>query len=294
MKEKVTLTEFFRVEWKVLCDLFQQHRLKTMVIILLYNVSVAASFTELKFLEFVTNEATNVLAGQKKSTSLIYGSLLFLGALLLFKLADSVFFVISEKYDDAVNAKVKERLTGKLSVISYEYFERQETFEKINIAGKAVEKYTNAVYGSMKIIRTVFLLIVYCALLSGLGALFTVMLVASIFICAFLSGKVSDKQLDYWRKHVHPKTRRNSYFKEIFSARVNQQNIQAQGSYPYFAKRFYDCNQEERRSYLKLNALTELTELAGNILFVAAFFMWPLRWGRTLCKAPVSLAILQW
>lgn len=289
MKEKVTLTEFFRVEWKVLCDLFQQHRLKTMVIILLYNVSVAASFTELKFLEFVTNEATDVLAGQKKSTSLIYGSLLFLGALLLFKLADSVFFVVSEKYDDAVNAKIKERLAGKLSVISYEYFERQETFEKINIAGKAVEQYTNTVYGSMKIIRTVFLLIVSCVLLSDLGALFTVMLVASIFICAFLSGRVSDKQLDYWRKHVHPKTRRNSYFKDIFSARVNQQNIQTQGSYPYFAKRFYDYNQEERRSYLKLNAITELTELAGNILFVAAFFYVSVTLGKNVVQGSCEL-----
>lgn len=271
-KEKVTITEFFLVEWKVFCDLLKQYRLNTIAIVLLYNVSVAASFTELIFVKFLSNEITDVLVRHKESKRLIFGSLLFLVALLIFKLVDSVFFVISEKYDDTVNANVKERLTQKLSVISYEYFERQETFEKINIAGKAVENYTSAVYGSMKIIRTILMLIIYCILLSSLGAVFTLILVASVFLCVFFCGMVSDKQLGYWRKYVNPKTRRNSYFKEVFNTRVNQQNIQTQGSYPYFARIFSSYNQAERRSYLKLNILSEFTELIGNILFIVAFF----------------------
>lgn len=272
MKGKVTLTEFFQTEWKVLCDLLRQHRLQTIVIILLYNVSVAASFVELRFVEFITNESAAVISMRAESKKLIYGSLLFLGALLLLKLLDNVFFLVSEKYDDSVNARIKEQLTKKLSMISYEYFERQDTYEKISIAGKAVKTYTSAVYGAMKIIRIAFFLVIYSVLLAGMGVLFTVMLIAAVFICAVLCGKVSDYQLAYWRKHVHPKTRRNIYFKGIFGSRINQQNIQTQGSYTYFARSFYRYNRAERRSYLKLNLLSEITEITGSLLFMAAFF----------------------
>lgn len=272
MKEKVTLSEFFRTEWKVLCDLLRQHRVQTIAILLLYNVSVAVSFTELKFVEFITDESAAVISMQANGINLIYGSLLFLGTLLFLKLLDNVFFLVSEKYDDNVNARIKDQLTKKLSTISYEYFERKNTYEKISIAGRAVDTYTSAVYGAMKIIRTVSLLVIYSILLAGIGSLFTIMLITAVFICAFLCGKVSDYQLSYWRKHVHPKTRRNNYFKGIFGSRINQQNIQTQDSYIYFAKSFNNYNRAERRSYLKLNLLTEITEIAGNLLFMAAFF----------------------
>lgn len=272
MKEKVTLSEFFRTEWKVLCDLLRQHRVQTIAILLLYNVSVAVSFTELKFVEFITDESAAVISMQANGIKLIYGSLLFLGTLLFLKLLDNVFFLVSEKYDDNVNARIKDQLTKKLSTISYEYFERKNTYEKISIAGRAVDTYTSAVYGAMKIIRTVSLLVIYGILLAGIGSLFTIMLITAVFICAFLCGKVSDYQLAYWRKHVHPKTRRNNYFKGIFGSRINQQNIQTQDSYIYFAKSFNNYNRAERRSYLKLNLLTEITEITGNLLFMAAFF----------------------
>ena len=272
MKEKVTLSEFFRTEWKVLCDLLRQHRVQTIAILLLYNVSVAVSFTELKFVEFITDESAAVISMQANGIKLIYGSLLFLGTLLFLKLLDNVFFLVSEKYDDNVNARIKDQLTKKLSTISYEYFERKNTYEKISIAGRAVDTYTSAVYGAMKIIRTVSLLVIYSILLAGIGSLFTIMLITAVFICAFLCGKVSDYQLAYWRKHVHPKTRRNNYFKGIFGSRINQQNIQTQDSYIYFAKSFNNYNRAERRSYLKLNLLTEITEITGNLLFMAAFF----------------------
>lgn len=272
MKEKVTLSEFFRTEWKVLCDLLRQHRVQTIAILLLYNVSVAVSFTELKFVEFITDESAAVILMQANGIKLIYGSLLFLGTLLFLKLLDNVFFLVSEKYDDNVNARIKDQLTKKLSTISYEYFERKNTYEKISIAGRAVDTYTSAVYGAMKIIRTVSLLVIYSILLAGIGSLFTIMLITAVFICAFLCGKVSDYQLAYWRKHVHPKTRRNNYFKGIFGSRINQQNIQTQDSYIYFAKSFNSYNRAERRSYLKLNLLTEITEITGNLLFMAAFF----------------------
>lgn len=182
MKKKVTLTKFFRVEWKVLGDLWRQDWRAALVIILLYNSSMAAVFTELKFLEFVTNEAALLGAG-KEAERLILGSLAFLALLLFFKLANSIYYVISEKYDDAVRARIKERLTQKLASISYEYYERQETYEKINIAGQAVENYTNAVYGAMKIIRVVCMLVVYCVMLSEMGVLFTLVLISSVFIC---------------------------------------------------------------------------------------------------------------
>jgi ABC-type multidrug transport system, ATPase and permease components len=272
VKEKVTLSEFFRTEWKVLCDLLRQHRVQTIAILLLYNVSVAVSFTELKFVEFITDESAAVISMQANGIKLIYGSLLFLGTLLFLKLLDNVFFLVSEKYDDNVNARIKDQLTKKLSTISYEYFERKNTYEKISIAGRAVDTYTSAVYGAMKIIRTVSLLVIYSILLAGIGSLFTIMLITAVFICAFLCGKVSDYQLAYWRKHVHPKTRRNNYFKGIFGSRINQQNIQTQDSYIYFAKSFNNYNRAERRSYLKLNLLTEITEITGNLLFMAAFF----------------------
>ena len=42
--------------------------------------------------------------------------------------------------------------------------------------------------------------------------------------------------------------------------------------YIYFAKSFNNYNRAERRSYLKLNLLTEITEITGNLLFMAAFF----------------------
>ena len=180
MKEKVTLSEFFRTEWKVLCDLLRQHRVQTIAILLLYNVSVAVSFTELKFVEFITDESAAVISMQANGIKLIYGSLLFLGTLLFLKLLDNVFFLVSEKYDDNVNARIKDQLTKKLSTISYEYFERKNTYEKISIAGRAVDTYTSAVYGAMKIIRTVSLLVIYSILLAGIGSLFTIMLITAV------------------------------------------------------------------------------------------------------------------
>lgn len=272
MKGKVTLTEFFQVEWKVLLDLLRQHRGETILIIFFANISTAVSFVELKFLEFATDEGAQILGTGKETGRLVRGSLLFLGVLLLFKILGSIYLSVSEKYDDRVKARVKESLVGKLSRISYEYYERQENYEIINIAGRAPGEYTNAVYGSMRMIRMVCLLGVYSVLLSDMGPAYTMMLVVSIVVCTLFCGKVSDRQLDYWRKHVQPKTRRNGYFKGIFGSRINQQNIQVQESFSYFAGKFSSCNLAERRSYLKLNALSEITEILGNILFVGAFF----------------------
>lgn len=289
MDKKVTLGEFFKIEWRVFRELITNHRSYTIAIILLYNISTIIALVELKFLQFITTQVSNIFVYSAYDSIIFWGSMIFLGILLGLKVLDGLFYTISDKYDDVVNSRIKEQLVNKISSISYEYFEHKDTYEKICIANKGVETYTNAVYGTMKIIKLVFLLIMYCVLLSQVGVLFTLLLIISVFLCTLLCGKVSDYQLDYWRKKVLPKTRRNSYFKNVINNRINQQNIQTQGSYTYFAEKAKIYNCEERHSYMRLNMLTEISEITGSILFMISFFCVAIFLGRKVINGECEI-----
>ncbi|MCD7709599.1 MAG: ABC transporter ATP-binding protein/permease [Clostridiales bacterium] len=239
---------------------------------ILYNVGVAVTVVELKFLEYATDHVVALIAGQEKAYPLIVGSLIFLAALLLLAVLNSVYFRITVRYNDMVKASVKERLTEKLSRIPYEYFERQETYAKIDIARQAADKYTDAVYGAMNIIRTAIFLVVYFVMLTGIGFMLTLALIASVVICTIFTGRLSGVTLRFWEKNVQPRSRRTNYFKWTLSSRVHQQNIQTQGSYKYFVNRFTDSNDAECAKCVQLNTYTEGAELLGNVLFAVVFF----------------------
>lgn len=274
MKEKVTAGQFFKVQWKILKELYEKYKLETTGIILLSLVTMCTSFIELKFLEFSTNSVSGFMNGNAiysfKSTVMIIG--LFLFALLIMRILSNTYNIISQKYQSKIVFEVEKKIINKLSNISYEYHESNAFHEKINLARQASEQYSKAVYGVTQIVNIVLMLIVYGFMLSKINLFFIGVIFLSVGISIVIAASVTDKQLDYWRTHVSPESRRNYYFRSVFANRINQQNIQTGRTYPYFGDKYNYYNKRERRNYLKLNLLSFSTEISTAILFLITFF----------------------
>ena len=88
-----------------------------------------------------------------------------------------------------------------------------------------------------------------------------------------MAADVTDKQLAFWVRHVSTEQRRSNYFKNVFTDRVNHQNIQTGRSFSRFARKYRYCNERERKNFLKLNLFSVSTDLATSSLFLVVFFL---------------------
>ena len=273
MREKVTPGQFFKVQWKILKELYGKYRKETTAILILSVLAFGSKFIELKFLEHITDGVSGYLNETVSFQEIVRKTVIFLILLLFVLLVQNAYNRLSPKYESKIILEVEKKINDKLSDVTYEYYESNEFYEKINLARQAGSQYPNAVYGVTQLIRILVMLVVYTVLLSKIHLLYVLVIFVSIAAGAVVSAKVTDKQLDYWRMYVSPETRRNVYFKSVFRNRVHHQNIQNTRSIGYFFDKYRYYNNRERKNYLKLNLFSVYTELITSVLFLIVFFL---------------------
>ena len=273
-REKGIVSQFCKVHIKIIRELYGEYKLATTGILILSLIILSTEFIELKLLEYTTNSVSAYMGGSQIAFGRIATVIgMFLLALLVVKILSGIYNLLAQKYQSGIMFKVEKKVIKKLSVICYEYYESNAFYEKINLARQASGQYANAVYSVTQLVNILMMLIVYGWMLSRISLWFVALLFLSVTICAIVAASVTDKQLAYWCSHVSPEERRRDYFKNVFSGRVNHQNIQTGRTLPYFTEKFQYFNKRERKNYLKLNLLSISTELVTSFLFLIVFFI---------------------
>jgi ABC-type multidrug transport system, ATPase and permease components len=289
--EKVSALKFFKVQGKIIKELYKKYKFETTIIIILSCTLICVNFIDLKFLEYVTNSVSQYMRNGDThdfhKISVTIG--LFLGAFLIMQILENIYNIIREKYLSKISYEVEKKITHKLSIISYEYYENSEFYDKINFATQASEQYSEAVFGITEILRIILMVIVYGIMLSKINTFFIIIILISIIICVIIATKVTDKQLDYWRLYVSPKTRRNNYFKGVLGNRINHQNIQTTRSFSYFANKNDYYNNQNRKNFLKLNLYSFFTKMSVSILFIITFLITALIVGSEVTKGTYEI-----
>lgn len=272
MDNKVTIGKFFHGHRKILKDLFVTYPWETAMLLLISCITAGMDFANLRLLEYATNAASDYLGGETEDFHHFAVTVsLFLLLLLWLRLIHCFYQRIQIRYQSRITARSEQKLTLKLSEIPYEYYESNQFHETINRAKSACGQYGNALRDTTTMVRIMVSLFVYGYLLAKLSIWFAVAITLSVLFCTVIITKVRDKQLDYWRIHVFPETRRNNYYRSVYGNRIQHAVIQMNRSYAFFAERYHYYNKCERKNYLKLNILSFMTELASSSLFLVTF-----------------------
>ena len=287
--KKITPQKFFKIQGKVFRELLSEKGFWTIGIILFSILISICGFIEVKFIEYLTDGIYGFYNGEYNFKNLFFTFLLFFFLLFFAKILKKTYNKISAKYDSYVSFLIDQKITKHISLISYEYFENMEFYDKIYLAAKASAQYPNAVYGITQIFNIVSSLIVYCVILSEINFMFVFLVVISIFLGAAISIKTTDWQLDYWRNKVSPEERKNNYFKNIYSNRINQNNIQIKQAHAFFSQKYHTYNLITRKNYLKLNGMSFATELVVSLLFVISFCFIAITVGDKIAKGVLNL-----
>lgn len=197
----------------------------------------------------------------------------FLGMLLLMKITDCIYKVVAEKYESIVVFESEKKIISKLSSISYENYETNDFYEKVNLARQASGQYSQAIYGITQLVNIVIMVITYGVLLSKINMLYVLIIFVCIAVSIFMASGTTEKQLNFWRVHVSPDERRCSYFMGTFANRVNHQNIQTNRAFSYFGRNYGLYNSRARKNYLKLNFFSFSTELFTSLMFLGSYLL---------------------
>ena len=288
-REKVTFSEFFRVQVSVFRELFTKYRTKSVVLTILSFVTITSSLIKLKFVEYITNAVTGYFDGTVAFSSLLITAALFLGSLLLMIILSNLQEIITMRYRSDISFDVGCKITKKLSEIPYEYYEFSSFHDKINHAREASEAYSQAVYGSTEIISTVLRVAVYGVLLSRISPLYLLVIATAIVLCVIISSKVTEKRMINKYKNLSPNDRRSAYFGCIMSDRVNHQNIQTTRNYPFFSNTYGKFNELTRRAGVKENIMSFASDGAVVLMFAASFFATVIVVGRGVALGTFTL-----
>lgn len=269
--EKVTIGHFFKAQWAIIQEMFSKFRIQSVAIILLSLLALSTNFIELKFLEYMTNEVSNDHLLVCNGTSSWLTVIMFLGSLFVLRVTACVYNRLHIKYQSNIVFEAEKKYLKKMSILPYEFFESANYYKKIDLADQANSQYGNAIYGITQLFGIVISTLVYGILLSKVSFLFVIVILFFFVISVVSASFVTDKQMDYWRNHVSPETRKNNYFKGVLANRINHQNIQNTQSFGYFSDLYSFYNKRERSNYLKLNLISFFTEFGSLLIFVATF-----------------------
>ena len=271
---KITIGFFFSIQLKIIKELFSMSKLMTILIILLSLIGIGEQIIELKFLEYATNNVYSYFTdGNSEFKTVLLYIAGFMGSICIIKLTNCVYKLIVQKYESKVVFHSEKKLIQKLATIPYENYESKDFYEKVNLAKQASGQYSQAVYGITQIFSIIFMIITYAIMLSRINAVFLLVIFVSIFVNIVLAAKITEKQMQYWMKHVSPDERSCEYFSNIYSGRINHQNIQTGRTYPYFSKKFGHYNESVRKCYLKLNMYSFRTELFSSAMFLISYLI---------------------
>lgn len=271
----VSVHTFFSMQYRIIKELFNEYKLRTIGIVLISVILTVASYVSLKFLESMTNGATIFLSGPNDDyfVQLINIATTFLAIQFVLLILSNLNNIIIKKYNNDISASVDKKLAKKLSDIPYDYYESYFFYEKINLAQQASSQYPNAVFGLIQLFTIISSLIMYCYILSQTNLWFILLVSLAIIVCVISSVKITERQMDFWRDRVSPETRKNMYFKAIYGNRVHHNTIQTNRCFSFFGRKYGEFNRKERTNYVKLNIFSLYTDLFISLLFIITFFI---------------------
>jgi ABC-type multidrug transport system fused ATPase/permease subunit len=98
MREKVTPGQFFKVQWKILKELYGKYRKETTAILILSVLAFGSKFIELKFLEHITDGVSGYLNETVSFQEIVRKTVIFLILLLFVLLVQNAYNRLSPKY----------------------------------------------------------------------------------------------------------------------------------------------------------------------------------------------------
>lgn len=266
-----TIHKFFSLQYKVVAELLREKKGWTISLIVFSVLINTIGLIEVEFLKNAIDSVSNYYHNSGAFIRVLYVFGAFFVMLLTLRILTSVYNVVRSKFDSHISFLIDKKITDKISKISYEYFESVDYYDRINLATKASVQYPNAVYGLTQLINIITCIVIYCYILSKISVIFVITALLSIIIGATLSVVMTDTQLRLWEDKVSPVERKNTYFRNIFSNRINQSSIQIKNAYLYFQNKYHTHNKKTRTEYIKLNFISMITEFVVSILFILSF-----------------------
>ena len=265
------LKRFFVMQRKVMEDLFSMNRCMAWTLLMINFILIGEELVNLKFIEFITDDIYLYLQDETEFRSVLKMTIFFLLGMLFFVLIQNSKRSLELRYQAKIKFIVGRRLTKKLSRIPYEMYETASIYDKLKLANKSGEMYSQCIYALSESIRIFLQLVLYSYFLIPLGGMIFGVVIIAVFLCAVLSANVTGRQIHYWEVNVSPASRRNAYFRELQKNRVNQANIQNTRSICFFLDKYRHYNNKEAGSYVKLNLYSFWTDMILAALFFVLF-----------------------
>lgn len=249
----------------VLAGLFRDYRGAVLLLTFLSVPQVAEGIFMVRLSEYLTNEVFRIT--DEGFQGFLAGVALFLALLLGIKISGWVFDRVYNGYDRKVSIHANEALLDKISKIKYGYFEDTETYQDIYMAGEAPSCYVEMLFLLKAWFQCAFMLIVYLIIVSRYH-MYYAMAVAVAYLFLGVAVKISTKSWDrFYEKNVVAWQRKELYFEGILSNRINHSNIQINRQLPFFAGRYEESADMERKNTLKFNLMSAMIQLLSGLVF---------------------------
>ena len=291
MKKRITIKRFIIVHTKVFIFLIKKYPVSSILMILFMLLTAAASVVSIQFTEYSTDAAVALYNGSAELQKTLWIFAAFAAAFLATVVLNWLNGRITLKFREKVRFEIETSFKMKLSAIPYDFFESNAFHEKLSRAGQTGELYANAIQSIVSFIRLLFMMGIYSILLSRVSSWFPLIVIAANIVTILISGFVTDRQLAYWRRHVMPKSRRNSYFEGVMGDRVSQQTIQSGRLYAFFAARCHKWNRATTYSYARLNFLSFFTDMAVLVIQCAVCIWAMLHVGNLVVTRPDTYGV---
>lgn len=252
-------------------DLFRANKIGFVTILIISLILPLASVVELKFSEDIIDSINqqNLMNNQAVERAMFH-ILLVMFSLLLFIIGRWLFSLFNIRFTQKVVMQKNCDLMKKISKIPYEHFESADSNYKIWLSCKAPDQYAQSISYITSLFNIFVYFLVYSIMLvqihlSLLGVL------AIAFLLYFIVQKRNGKKWSrYYDALLAPEERMSAYFESVLSNRVNHSTMQINRQLPFFAQRYEEHSDMERKYRLKMNLLSFFTEFAMSGFF---FFM---------------------
>ncbi len=273
MNNNQKIGKFISVHKRVLREIFSQDAKGSLILFLLSIIAIFPDFIYLKIIEYVTNVVANI-SNIEDMLALYGGKILCLVLIFLFvHVMKALYNIKYQKYSMKIAARIEKNLVDHVSDIDYDYFENTEFYEKINLTKKAYTEYGKALQAITQCLQICVMLTVYTYMLRYINIFFIGIIMAIIIVSSIVAAQVTDRQLEYWRKHVSPEERRRSYFQKIYSNRIQHANNQTNRSLSFFVNKYERYMKRERKGYIYLNLFSFSTDFIASALFLIVFLI---------------------
>ena len=269
--DKISLSDYFYVQFKTLAYLFRTAPSKTLILTTSLVIRSFYEFVSLKYLKYLTNAAAMLFTGESDSPNIVIrNALLFIVCISLFVINKAFINRFQIHYTENIYFAVKKQINSKLINVQYEYFESSFYAGQLARIKSINQRLSGSIWGIIHFLKVIGMLVVYSILLYDIGLVFSLSFIVCTVISLFISLKVSSYQNQIYQEKVEPSSRRRGYFQYIFGNIQNHKTIKNGRLYKFFISKYLHWNKKNRTAYFKMNnskVRLELVTLLLQLLF---------------------------